>query len=162
MGKVERKNSIRKKIFIIECLVLIIIGIFYEVVNYILDKSNIALMNTPKNIIEGAIVIFLISTLIQIINFIRKMIKNSWISAIVTLIVGIILILIILEATVMFIFGYRQEYIINDKNRGKEVVYVHSFLKTSVEHYDYVNRLVRGNKLKETELIDGVYIPPKN
>ncbi|MGV3025127.1 hypothetical protein ACED96_05300 [Clostridium thermobutyricum] len=162
MGKVERKNSIRKKIFIIECLVLIISGIFYKVVNYILDKSSLALMNTPKNIIEGAIVIFLIITLIQIINFIRKMIKNSWISAIVTLIAGIILILIILEATVMFIFGYRQEYIINDKNRGKEVVYVHSFLKTSVEHYDYVNRLVRGNKLKETELIDGVYIPPKN
>lgn len=90
------------------------------------------------------------------------MIKNSWISAIVTFIAGIILILIILEATVMFIFGYKNEYIINDKNRGKEVVYVHSFLKTSVDHYDYVNKLVRGNKLKETELIDGAYIPPKN
>ena len=162
MGKVERKNSIRKKIFIIECLVLIISGIFYKVVNCILDKSNLALMNTPKNIIEGVIGIFLIIILIQIINLIRKMIKNSWISAIVTFIAGIILILIILEATVMFIFGYRQEYIINDKNRGKEVVYVHSFLKTSVDHYDYVNKLVRGNKLKETELIDGAYIQPKN
>ena len=95
MGKVERKNSIRKKIFIIECLVLIISGIFYKVVNCILDKSNLALMNTPKNIIEGVIGIFLIIILIQIINFIRKMIKNSWISAIVTLIAGIILILII-------------------------------------------------------------------
>ena len=162
MGKVERKDSIRKKIFIIECLVLIISGIFYKVVNCILDKSNLALRNTPKNIIEGVIGIFLIIILIQIINFIRKMIKNSWISAIVTFIAGIILILIILEATVMFIFGYKNEYIINDKNRGKEVVYVHSFLKTSVDHYDYVNKLVRGNKLKETELIDGAYIPPKN
>lgn len=162
MGKVERKDSIRKKIFIIECLVLIISGIFYKVVNCILDKSNLALMNTPKNIIEGVIGIFLIIILIQIINFIRKMIKNSWISAIVTLIAGIILILIILEATVIFIFGYKNEYIINDKNRGKEVVYVHSFLKTSVDHYDYVNKLVRGNKLKETELIDGAYVPTKN
>ncbi|WP_195971034.1 hypothetical protein [Clostridium thermobutyricum] len=162
MGKVERKDYIRKKIFIIECLVLIISVIFYKVVNCILDKSNLALMNTPKNIIEGVIGIFLIIILIQIINLIRKMIKNSWISAIVTLIAGIILILIILEATAIFIFGYGQEYIINDKNRGKEVVYVHSFLKTSVDHYDYVNKLVRGNKLKETELIDGSYVPTKN
>ena len=162
MGKVERKDYIRKKIFIIECLVLIISVIFYKVVNCILDKSNLALMNTPKNIIEGVIGIFLIIILIQIINLIRKMIKNSWISAIVTLITGIILILITLEATAIFIFGYGQEYIINDKNRGKEVVYVHSFLKTSVDHYDYVNKLVRGNKLKETELIDGAYVPTKN
>lgn len=162
MGKVERKDYIRKKIFIIECLVLIISVIFYKVVNCILDKLNLALMNTPKNIIEGVIGIFLIIILIEIINLIRKLIKNSWISAIVTLIAGIILILIILEATAIFIFGYGQEYIINDKNRGKEVVYVHSFLKTSVDHYDYVNKLVRGNKLKETELIDGAYVPTKN
>ena len=60
MGKVERKNSIRKKIFIIECLVLIISGIFYKVVNCILEKSNLTLRNTPKNIIEGVIGILLI------------------------------------------------------------------------------------------------------
>jgi len=94
-----------------------------------------------------------IPIIIDLYNFAKKKetkLQIRIISGIGSIIIAVITSILLIYGFVVFVFTYEPEYII-EKNRKPMVAYVNSFLEVNVSYYDYVNRFVRGNRLKISE-----------
>lgn len=107
-------------------------------------------MNFPLHIISGIFIILLFLILIQVVIIIYMAIKSEILKTVIIIISSISSIALIIFTTLIFTFAYEPEHIVEKENKTM-VAYVNSFLQVNVNYYDYVNSLVRGNKLKIDE-----------
>lgn len=108
--------------------------------------------------IYSAVFVTLILFIAGVFQLILK-IKYRSIKTILTALVIIALLAGIPYVGFLTIFTYAPEHVVI-KNDIKLVAYVHGFMHTNVEYYDYKNFLVRSNKLRLYEDYgDGAYDP---
>ena len=150
------KETVIKSVTI-KCIMLVVLIIIYEILEYILKINNLAFRNVIfyTFIVSCVILSFLI--LIQVIKALYITAKKKTlklyiriISGIGSVIVTILMISLLIYGTIIFIFTHRPEHVV-EKDGKKMVAYVDSFLDVRVNYYNYVNPLVRGNKLKINE-----------
>ena len=149
----------KKKLFIINCIMLFLTIIVYKIFGYILNLNNLTFLNGVNFVFACIFTILLFSILIQIIIFLHKLICKSGVktSTRILCILGILFIYIFL-GFILYAFTYPEHIV--EKDGKKMIASVDSFLEVRVEYYDYINPFIRGNKIRiEEDYGDGGYDP---
>lgn len=149
-----RKN---KKQFIINCIVLIFLLSIYSISEYILSLYNLTFMYIVMYIFYFSFFILLIIILTQLMGILYTISKKQSVKLSLRFMSGIGVAAVICFMIISFIFGfflfafsYTPEHVVV-KDGKQMVACVNSFLQVNVDYYDYVNKFVRGNKLKINE-----------
>ncbi|MFR9241849.1 MAG: hypothetical protein ACLVKE_14180 [Clostridium baratii] len=143
----------RKKFFIINCIMLFLIIIMYKILEYIIKLNNFVLLNWVNFVFASIFTILVFSILIQIIIFLHKIMRKSNDKTSTRILCKIGISLIVLSIGVYIFIGFilyafftDPEHIV-EKDGKKMVASVDSFLQVRVEYYDYINPFIRGNKV---------------
>lgn len=99
----------------------------------------------------------LLAGLIQILVWIKRKVLK-------TVCIGLSIVILFYSFWIGFvvvIFGYMPEYVV-ERNGQKYVIFVDSFLKTSVYYYDYKNFLVMGKERRIEEYYGKAYFDPED
>ncbi|MBS6005733.1 MAG: hypothetical protein KIB43_02115 [Clostridium baratii] len=140
----------RKKLLIINCIMLVFIILVYKFSEYILRVNNLTFLKSINTIFGVTFTVLLFSFLIQIIIFIYYFTKRSTIiTTSISLIVGGGMVVYLWLGLLSYGFDGQEHFV--EKDGKKMVARVNSFMKVYVEYYDYINPLVRGNKIKIEE-----------
>lgn len=130
-------------LFLLSCLMLSAFGLTFRAWGYIWAAAVIA-----AGFSAG---------LIQVLVWI----KNKILKTVCTALSVIILFYSFWIGVVSVAFGYMPEYVV-ERDGQKYVIFVNSFLKTSVYYYDYKNFLVMGRKRQIEEYYGKAYFDPED
>ncbi|WWU64666.1 hypothetical protein QJR26_16915 [Clostridium baratii] len=137
----------RKKLLIINSIMLFCIVLVYKVLEYKLKVNNLTFLNSVNTIFGVTFSVLLFSLLIQIIIFIYYLTnRNTLVTTSISLVIAGFVLVYLWFGAIAWAFT-ESEHIV-EKDGKKMVAYVSSFMKTRVEYYDYINLFVRGNKIK--------------
>lgn len=146
-----------KKMFIINCIILISLLLIYRLLEYILRGNNLTFTNPVIYTFASIFTVLLLSILVQIVIILFNIARKKTIKLSIRIISGLgvfmttfSIVIFLILGLFAFVFSYEPEHIV-EKNGKKMVACVNSFLQVNVNYYDYVNPLVRGNKLKISE-----------
>ncbi|WP_300347147.1 hypothetical protein [Clostridium sp.] len=156
----------KKKLLIINCIMLFLTIIVYKISEYILNLNNLAFLNWVNFVFICIFTILLFLILIQIIVFLHKLIWKSGTKTSTRILcrLGILFIVLIIGIYIFFgfilyVFTNKPEHIL-EKDGKKIIASVDSFFEVRVQYYDYINPFVRGNKIRiEEDYGDGGYDP---
>lgn len=137
----------RKKLITIKCTILIALIIIYKLLDYILRINNLAFMNSVIYIFSGICCVLIFLIMIQAIVGLYHIVKNKMLKLFIGAISSVFILVLLYSTFLIFAFTYEPEHIV-EKDDKKMVAYVNSFLQVQVNYYDYINQVVRGNKLK--------------
>ncbi|MDK0920054.1 hypothetical protein P5F52_14930 [Clostridium perfringens] len=149
----------KKKFFIINCIILFFIILVYRFSEYILRLNNLTFLNSFNAILGIIFTVVLFSILIQIIIFLYYFTERSFIATtLISLIIGVCMIVYSIVGLSSYAFAGQEHFV--EKDGKKMVARVNSFMKVYVEYYDYINPVIRGNKIKiEEDYGEGGYDP---
>lgn len=155
----------KKKLFIINCIMLFLTIIMYKILGYILNLNNLTFLNDVNFVFACIFTILLFSILIQIIIFLHKFIYKNGAKTSTRILCRLGILFIILSIGIYIFLGFIlyaftcPEHIV-EKDGKKMIASVNSFLEVRVEYYDYINPFIRGNKIRiEEDYGDGGYDP---
>lgn len=155
----------KKKLFIINCIMLFLTIIVYKIFGYILNLNNLTFLNGVNFVFACIFTILLFSILIQIIIFLHKLICKSGVKTSIRILCILGILFIVLSISIYIFLGFilyaftYPEHIV-EKDGKKMIASVDSFLEVRVEYYDYINPFIRGNKIRiEEDYGDGGYDP---
>lgn len=137
----------RRRLITVTCAILAVLIIIYKLLEYILEINNLAFMNSIVYVFSGICCVLIFSIIIQAIIGIIHIVKNKILKVLIGAMSSILILGLFSIAYVTFAFAYTPEHIV-EKDDKKMVAYVSSFLQVRVNYYNYINQLVRGNKLK--------------
>lgn len=143
----------KKKFFIINCIMLFLTIIMYKILEYIVKLNKLVLLNWVNFVFASIFTILVFSILIQIIIFLYKIMhkSNDKTSTRILCKIGILLIVLSIGSYIFIgfvLYAFTDPEHIVEKNGKKMVAIVNSFLQVRVGYYDYINPFVRDNKLR--------------
>lgn len=146
-----------KKMFIINCIILVSLLLIYKLLVYILMVNNLAFTNpviyTFASIFATLLLLILVEIIIILFNIARRRtikLPIRIISGLGVFMTTISIVIFLVFGFLGFVFSYEPEHIV-EKNGKKMVACVNSFLQVNVYYYDYINPFVRGRQLKISE-----------
>lgn len=143
----------RKKFFIVNCIVLLLLVLIYIVLAYIVRLNNFSFLNVVNFTFAAIFTLLLFSILIQIIIFLYNLTYESGAKTSTRILCRLGIFFIVLSIGIYTFVGFilyaftEPEHIV-EKDGKKMVASVDSFLQVTVGYYDYINPFIRGNKIR--------------